>query len=59
MSYAFLQQGAKGLVMGQNIYEHPNLMLVTRAFMALIHNDATLEEAWDICLGMGGEILII
>ena len=47
-SYAFLQQGAKGLVIGRNIYQHPNPTQITRAFMALIHAEATPEEAWDI-----------
>jgi DhnA family fructose-bisphosphate aldolase class Ia len=47
-SYAFLQQGAKGLVIGRNIYQHPNPALVTNALMAMIHHDATPEEAWDI-----------
>ncbi|MGD8807152.1 MAG: aldolase [Chloroflexota bacterium] len=47
-SHAFLQQGAMGLVYGRNIYQHPNPALVTRAFMAMIHEDATAEEAWDI-----------
>ena len=47
-SYRFLQQGAKGLVYGRNIYQHPNPVLITRAFMAMIHDDATPEVAWDI-----------
>lgn len=47
-SYAFLQQGAKGLVYGRNIYQHSDPTLITRAFMAMIHEDATPEEAWDI-----------
>jgi class I fructose-bisphosphate aldolase len=47
-SYAFLQQGAMGLVYGRNIYQHPNPTLITRAFMAMIHEGATAEEAWDI-----------
>lgn len=47
-SYAFLQQGAVGLVYGRNIYQHPNPALITRAFMAIIHEGATAEEAWDI-----------
>lgn len=50
-SYAFLQQGAKGLVYGRNIYQHPNPTTITKAFMAMIHNDATPEEAWDIYQG--------
>ena len=47
-SYAFLQQGAKGLVHGRNTYQHPNPTLITRAFMAMIHESATAEEAFDI-----------
>jgi len=47
-SYAFLQQGAMGLVYGRNIYQHPNPTLITRAFMAMIHEDASAEEAWDL-----------
>jgi class I fructose-bisphosphate aldolase len=47
-SYAFLQQGAMGLVYGRNIYQHPDPKLITSALMAMIHQDATPEEAWDI-----------
>jgi len=47
-SYAFLQQGAQGLVYGRNIYQHPNPTKVVKAFMAMIHDDATPDEAWDI-----------
>ncbi|NCF67835.1 MAG: aldolase [Chloroflexi bacterium] len=53
-SYAFLQQGAKGLVYGRNIYQHPDPISVTRALMAMIHDDATPEEAWNIYQGRGG-----
>jgi DhnA family fructose-bisphosphate aldolase class Ia len=47
-SYAFLQQGAKGLVYGRNIYQHSNPTSITKALMAMIHDDATPEEAWDL-----------
>jgi fructose-bisphosphate aldolase, class I len=47
-SYAFLQQGAQGLVYGRNIYQHPNPIQIVKAFMAMIHKDATPEEAWEI-----------
>jgi DhnA family fructose-bisphosphate aldolase class Ia len=46
--YPFLQQGAQGLVYGRNIYQHPSPTQITRALMAMIHRDATPEEAWDI-----------
>jgi len=47
-SYDFLQQGAKGLVYGRNIYQHPNPTQIVKAFMAMIHQDATVDQAWDI-----------
>ncbi|MEQ8676794.1 MAG: hypothetical protein RLP44_18895 [Aggregatilineales bacterium] len=47
-SYAFLQQGVQGLVYGRNVYQHPNPAQVVKAFMAMIHNDTTAEEAWEI-----------
>src|SRR5690606_10151085 len=47
-SYGFLQQGAMGLVYGRNIYQHPNPSRIVRAFMAMIHENATPEQAWAI-----------
>jgi len=47
-SSALLRQGAKGLVYGRNIYQHANPKAVVNALMAMIHNDAGGEEAWDI-----------
>lgn len=47
-SYGFLQQGTKGLVYGRNIYQHPNPAQIVKAFMAMIHKDATPEEAMEI-----------
>jgi DhnA family fructose-bisphosphate aldolase class Ia len=52
-SYAFLQQGVQGLVYGRNIYQHPNPVQVVKAFMAMIHHDATPDEAWDIYQAAG------
>jgi class I fructose-bisphosphate aldolase len=37
-----------GLVYGRNIYQHSNPTVITRAFMAMIHEGVTAEEAWDI-----------
>ena len=50
-SYGFLQEGAMGLVYGRNIYQHPNPSRVVRAFMAMIHQNATPEQAWAIYEG--------
>jgi DhnA family fructose-bisphosphate aldolase class Ia len=47
-SYDFLQQGTMGLVYGRNIYQHPNPAQIVKAFMAMIHQNATVEQAWGI-----------
>lgn len=47
-SAALMQQGAKGMVYGRNIYQHDNPKAVVSALMAMIHNGAGGEEAWDI-----------
>ena len=47
-SYALMSQGAQGMVYGRNIYQHDNPKQVVKGLMAMIHNDATGDEAWDI-----------
>jgi fructose-bisphosphate aldolase, class I len=47
-SYGFLQQGAMGLVYGRNIYQHPNPRQIVRAFMMMVHENATPEQVWEI-----------
>ncbi|MEQ8480965.1 MAG: class I fructose-bisphosphate aldolase [Hoeflea sp.] len=47
-SAALMGQGAKGMVYGRNIYQHDNPKAVVNALMAMIHNGASGEEAWDI-----------
>lgn len=47
-SYDFLQQGTQGLVYGRNIYQHPNPSKIVKAFMAMIHQNATPDQAWEI-----------
>jgi len=47
-SAALLAQGAKGLVYGRNIYQHANPKAVVAALMAMIHEGANGEEAWDV-----------
>lgn len=47
-SAAIIAQGAKGMVYGRNIYQHDNPKAVVAALMAMIHNGADGEEAWDI-----------
>ena len=45
---AFMATGARGLVYGRNIYQHDNPRAVVSALMAMIHNGASGEEAWEI-----------
>jgi len=47
-SAALMAQGARGMVYGRNIYQHDNPRAVVAALMAIIHNGADGEEAWDI-----------
>lgn len=48
---AFMATGARGLVYGRNIYQHPNIAGVTQALLAIIHEGASGEEAWGIYQG--------
>jgi len=40
-----LQQGAAGIVYGRNIIQHPRPLQITRAFMAIVHDNADTEQA--------------
>lgn len=42
---ALMGQGAKGIVYGRNIIQHPHPAGITRALMAIVHDHATAEEA--------------
>src|SRR6266849_1041893 len=44
-TYELMQQGAKGIVYGRNVVQHPNPAGITRAFMAIVHDNATPESA--------------
>ncbi len=41
----FLRQGARGIVYGRNIIQHPRAKQMTRALMAIVHADASPEAA--------------
>ncbi len=45
-SAALMRQGAMGMVYGRNIYEHANPGAVVRGLMAIIHKDASGEDAF-------------
>ncbi|MDN5786920.1 class I fructose-bisphosphate aldolase [Pseudorhodobacter sp.] len=47
-SAAIIAQGAKGMAYGRNIYQHDNPSAGIAALMAIIHNGAGGDEAWDI-----------
>src|SRR5690606_1730559 len=40
--------GARGAVIGRNIWQHPNPAGMTRAISRIIHEDITVEEALDV-----------
>jgi DhnA family fructose-bisphosphate aldolase class Ia len=44
-TWYLMQQGAKGIVYGRNVIQHGNPAGMTRALMAIVHLNATIEEA--------------
>jgi len=44
-TYGLMQQGVKGIVYGRNVVQHANPGGMTRALMAIVHDDAKPEEA--------------
>lgn len=40
-----LEQGAAGIVYGRNVIQHPNPKGITRALMAMVHDNASVEAA--------------
>lgn len=40
-----LAQGAAGIVYGRNIIQHPNPKGITKALMAMVHDEASVEDA--------------
>ncbi|WP_431693899.1 class I fructose-bisphosphate aldolase [Rhizobium giardinii] len=45
-SAALMRQGAMGMVYGRNIYQHAKPSAVVRGLMAIVHEDASGEEAF-------------
>lgn len=43
-TYVLMQQGAKGIVYGRNVVQHQDPGGMTRALMAIVHEDARPEE---------------
>jgi DhnA family fructose-bisphosphate aldolase class Ia len=44
-TFALLQQGAAGIVYGRNIIQHPRPEKITRALMAMVHENASAATA--------------
>ncbi|TMV14648.1 class I fructose-bisphosphate aldolase [Arenibacterium halophilum] len=47
-SARLMAQGARGMVYGRNIYQHDNPRAVVAALMALVHDGADGDTAWEI-----------
>lgn len=43
-----MKTGAKGIVYGRNVIQHPNPSGMTKALMAMVHKNTTAKEAMDI-----------
>lgn len=50
-THAVMQAGARGIVYGRNVIQHPDPTAMTRAFMAIVHDRATPEAALAILRG--------
>ncbi len=50
-TYQLMCQGAAGIVYGRNVIQHERPGLMTRALMALVHEEATPEQAINILRG--------
>ncbi len=51
-TYALMQQGASGIVYGRNVIQHNDPEAMTRAFMAVVHQGATPDQAMAILRGV-------
>ena len=53
-THALMQTGARGIVYGRNVIQHPRPTAMTRAFMAIVHDGASPEQALALVLVRGG-----
>ena len=44
-TFAVMQQGARGIVYGRNVVQHPNPRGITQALMAVVHDGASPDDA--------------
>ena len=47
-THGLIQQGAKGIVYGRNVIQHPNPAGITRALMAIVHEGAHPDEVLNL-----------
>jgi DhnA family fructose-bisphosphate aldolase class Ia len=50
-THALIRQGASGIVYGRNIIQHPSPGAITRALMAIVHDDWSPEKAGTLIEG--------
>ncbi len=50
-TFDLMKQGASGIVYGRNVIQHPSPDRMTRALMAIVHEEASVTEAWCILNG--------
>lgn len=50
-TFELMEQGASGIVYGRNVIQHANPDRMTRAFMAIVHDGATVPQALAIIEG--------
>lgn len=51
-TWALMQQGVKGIVYGRNVVHHEDPAAMTRALMAIVHEDATAADAVALVKGL-------
>lgn len=50
-THSLMEQGASGIVYGRNVVQHPNPKKMTEAFMAVVHDGASVAKAMSILKG--------
>lgn len=50
-TYTLMKQGAKGIVYGRNVIQYPDPARMTKAFMAIVHDEADQHAAMSILRG--------
>jgi DhnA family fructose-bisphosphate aldolase class Ia len=45
-TFDLMKQGASGIVYGRNVIQHESPARMTRALMAIVHEEASATEAW-------------